>query len=901
MEKSTNGDVFKLNVELIGQPTLLPPSEETEKGLYFLSNLDQNIAVMVRTIYCFRSGEKGNEKAGENIRKALQKVLVHYYPLAGRLTISSEGKLIVDCTGEGTVFVEAEANCTIEEIGDITKPDPVTLGKLVYDFPGAKNILQIPPLLAQVTKFRCGGFVVGLNMNHCMFDGIGAMEFVNSWAETARGLPLAVPPFLDRSILKSRNPPKTEYQHQEFAEIQELSSTTEQHKDEMMYMSFSFSPEKLEKLKKKAMEDGVLSKCSTFEALSAFVWRARTEALKLPPLQQTKLLFAVDGRSKLDPPLPKGYFGNGIVLTNSVCQAGELLENPLSYAVGRIQEAIKMVTDSYVRSAIDYFEVTRARPSLASTLLITTWSRLSFHTTDFGWGEPILSGPVALPEKEVTLFLSNGGERKSINVLLGLPSSAMKRLQELMLILLIRFTFPRSKNTFSFHLTFLRCFFSMEDINGNALMLNVELSGQPIFVPPSEETKKGLYFISNLDQNVAVMVRTIHCFRSGERRNENAGEIIRDALGKVLVHYYPLAGRLTISSEGKLIVDCTGEGAVFVEAEANCRIEDIGDITKPDAATLGKLVYDVPGAKSLLEMPPLLAQGHQIFSKRLTTFKCGGFILGLNINHCMIDGVGAMEFVNSWGETARGLPLAVPPFLDKSILKSRIPHKIEYQHLEFAEIPDLSSSIKLYNDEMLYRSFCFNPEMLEQLKKTAMEEGVLEKCSTFEVLSAFVWRARTKALKVPAVQQTKLLFAVDGRSKMDPPLPKGYFGNGTVLTYSLCQAGDLLENPLSYVVGLLQEAIRMVTDSYVRSTIDYFEVTRARPSSASTLLISDWSRLPFHTTDFGWGEPFISRPVALPEKEMILFLSLGGERKSITVLLGLPASAMEIFQELLQF
>ncbi|KAK3039101.1 hypothetical protein RJ639_028847 [Escallonia herrerae] len=210
-------------------------------------------------------------------------------------------------------------------------------------------------------------------------------------------------------------------------------------------------------------------------------------------------------------------------------------------------------------------------------------------------------------------------------------------------------------------------------------------------------------------------------FLSDERRNENAGEIFRDALGKVLVHYYPLAGRLTISSVGKLIVDCTGEGAVFVEAEANCRIEDIGDITMPDAVTLGKLVYDVPGAKSLLEMPPLLAQ--------LTTFKCGGFVLGLNINHCMIDGVGAMEFVNSWGETARGLPLAVPPFLDRSILKSRIPPKIEYQHLEFAEIPDLSSSIKLHNDEMLYRSFCFNPEMLEQLKKTAMEEGVLEKYS----------------------------------------------------------------------------------------------------------------------------------------------------------------------------
>jgi omega-hydroxypalmitate O-feruloyl transferase len=56
----------------------------------------------------------------------------------------------VDCTGEGALFVEAEANCSMEEIGDITKPDPRTLGMLVYDIPDAKHILHMPPLVAQV-------------------------------------------------------------------------------------------------------------------------------------------------------------------------------------------------------------------------------------------------------------------------------------------------------------------------------------------------------------------------------------------------------------------------------------------------------------------------------------------------------------------------------------------------------------------------------------------------------------------------------------------------------------------------------------------------------------------------------------------------------------------------------
>ncbi|GAV81602.1 Transferase domain-containing protein [Cephalotus follicularis] len=414
------------------EPILVAPAEETEKGLYFLSNLDQNIAVIVRTIYCFKSKLKGNEDAAEVIKNALSKVLVHYYPLAGRLTISSEGKLIVDCTGEGAVFVEAEANCAMEVIGDITKPDPITLGKLVYDIPGAQNILQMPPLVAQVTKFTCGGFVLGLCMNHCMFDGIGAMEFVNSWGETSRGLPLNVPPFKDRSILKARNPPKIEFSHKEFAEIADISDTSKLYEEEMLYRSFCFDPEKLDHLKKNAKEDGLLAKCTTFEALSAFVWRARCQALKMKPDQQTKLLFAVDGRSRFVPPIPKGYFGNGIVLTNSLCSAGEILNNPPSFAVGLVQKAVNMVTDSYMRSAIDYFEMTRDRPSLAATLLITTWSRLSFHTTDFGWGEPVLSGPVALPEKEVILFLSHGQERKSINVLLGLPASAMREFEELM-------------------------------------------------------------------------------------------------------------------------------------------------------------------------------------------------------------------------------------------------------------------------------------------------------------------------------------------------------------------------------------------------------------------------------------------------------------------------------------
>lgn len=92
-----------------------------------------------------------------------------------------------------------------------------------------------------------------------MFDGISAMEFVNSWAETARGLTLSVPPFLERSILKSREPPKIQFPHQEFKEIEYLSDSPNLNQEEIINGSFFFDPEKLQQLKRKAMEDRVLN------------------------------------------------------------------------------------------------------------------------------------------------------------------------------------------------------------------------------------------------------------------------------------------------------------------------------------------------------------------------------------------------------------------------------------------------------------------------------------------------------------------------------------------------------------------------------------------------------------------------------------------------------------------
>lgn len=81
----------------------------------------------------------------------------------------------------------------------------------------------------------------------------------------------------------------------------------------------------------------IMIKVSTFEALTALTWRARTQALEMPAEQKSRLLFAVDGRNKFSPPLPEHFFGNGIVLTTAIATAGELTREPLSFAVKLVQ------------------------------------------------------------------------------------------------------------------------------------------------------------------------------------------------------------------------------------------------------------------------------------------------------------------------------------------------------------------------------------------------------------------------------------------------------------------------------------------------------------------------------------------------------------------------------------
>uniref|UniRef100_A0A7N0VLE5 Uncharacterized protein n=1 Tax=Kalanchoe fedtschenkoi TaxID=63787 RepID=A0A7N0VLE5_KALFE len=134
----------------------------------------------------------------------------------------------------------------------------------------------------------------------------------------------------------------------------------------------------------------------------------------------------------------------------------------------------------------------------------------------------------------------------------------------------------------------------------------------PELIPPAKPTPNGLKDLSDCDDmpSLRVQVPFIQIFRQCDQGKDPA-KVIKDAIAKALVHYYPLAGRLReVGSDKKLLVDCTGEGVVFVEADADVSVDEFGDVLHPPFPGAGELLCDPPG--SLIGSPLL---HFQVFQK----------------------------------------------------------------------------------------------------------------------------------------------------------------------------------------------------------------------------------------------------------------------------------------------
>ncbi|KAL4283627.1 hypothetical protein GQ457_16G000780 [Hibiscus cannabinus] len=200
----------------IKETTMVTPSEDTPRTSLWVSNMDLVMTVYhISTVFFYKSNGGSDFFDTKVLKEALSKILVSFYPVAGRLGYDENGRLEIVCNGEGVLFSQAEASSVMDDlVQDFT--DGSKVPQLVPRFDYSGGISSYPLLGLQVTTFKCGGVSIGATIQHTLVDGHSAIHFINSWADTAHALCPAIAPVLDRSLLRAREPPTPKFHHVEF-------------------------------------------------------------------------------------------------------------------------------------------------------------------------------------------------------------------------------------------------------------------------------------------------------------------------------------------------------------------------------------------------------------------------------------------------------------------------------------------------------------------------------------------------------------------------------------------------------------------------------------------------------------------------------------------------------------
>ncbi|KAI4384909.1 hypothetical protein MLD38_002994 [Melastoma candidum] len=346
--------------------------------------------------------------------------------------------------------------------------------------------------------------------------------------------------------------------------------------------------------------------------------------------------------------------------------------------------------------------------------------------------------------------------------------------------------------------------------------------------------------------------RTLHVFRSG---GCDASRVIKDALGKALVPYYPLAGRLREPAPGQVVVECTNEGVWFVEASTTHTLESVDYFDDVVTVPYDDLLPEVPSAG--------WESGEPLVQMQVTEFACGGFVIGLVFCHTICDGLGAAQFLSAVSEFARGLESpTVKPVWSRDFLPPR-----EVLATDLAIPPSLppipNYQLQSVNIDILI-------DRIDLLKQSYNKRTSCQ-CSTFEAVSALFWKSRTEEITShddakpdsSSLQQTQtLVFFANCRHLMSPPLPEGFYGNCFFPVTITASSESLYKSSLHEVIDMIQEAKgRVATEFEKFAKGEYVDDPFAPPMGYMTLFLSEWGRLGFNEVDYGWGVPVHVIPV----------------------------------------
>ncbi|PPD73611.1 hypothetical protein GOBAR_DD29466 [Gossypium barbadense] len=384
---------------------------------------------------------------------------------------------------------------------------------------------------------------------------------------------------------------------------------------------------------------------------------------------------------------------------------------------------------------------------------------------------------------------------------------------------------------------------------------------EAVIVTPAESTPTGVLPLSPLDSQLFLRftIEYLLVYKPhlpSDALNPRATVTrLKSALAKALVPYYPFAGRVRAKPDGDggLEVVCRGQGVLFIEAVSDYEVNEF---------------ERAPRAEFLNSFAELASMSQTKFSE----FK--------------------FKPKPVWDRHLLNPP---PPFRP-SRNNNNSP-----SHPEFDRVPDISGFVARFSNEKLVpTSFIFNKTNLDELKKVALSTSKLTESNytSFEVLSAHIWRSWARALNLPSNQILKLLFSINVRERVKPSLPSGFYGNAFVLGCAHTTVKDLTGKALGHAAMLVKRAKERVDNEFVKSVVESVSRSRASPDSVGVLILSQWSRLGLEKINFGMGKPVHVGPVCCDR--YCLLLPVFNRTDAVKAMVAVPSTAAARYEHLVR-
>jgi hypothetical protein len=237
--------------------------------------------------------------------------------------------------------------------------------------------------------------MLSISWNHTIGDASGLKQFMDAWAEMARGAyQPSIQPIWRRELLMARNPPHITCTHREYEQIILPPNTIK--KDDtatIIHRSFFFTLAHIAAIR--CLVPLHLRQCTTFDLITACFWCCRTKALQLEPNEEVRMMCIVNARPRFTPNDSSlvGYYGNCFAFPAAVTTAGKLCGNPIGYAVELIRKAKAQVTEEYMHSVADLMVIKeRCLFTTTGSCIISDLTRAKPREVNFGWGEAVYGG-----------------------------------------------------------------------------------------------------------------------------------------------------------------------------------------------------------------------------------------------------------------------------------------------------------------------------------------------------------------------------------------------------------------------------------------------------------------------------------------------------------------------------